>query len=295
MNIKLCKTYYRSLLTIFLALCLFSSGSLAQPASRTGQTGEDTEEAADNPVVLEEDNDSFTFTTAPDGMELEEVIKMFSEITGKNFIIDEMPKGKVIIIAPKRFKKEQALNIFYAILNINGFNIVETSIPNTYKIIRSAEVTQENIPIFEAGMRPMTSETFVSEGMRSEPIGTSPGTRRTGSAASMRPSGSAVGATTGSRRAAGSRSTTDRVRSSLRAAQSSQQPWTCSCPSTTTRLASSNASPTHTGASEPSLTSASGASAPSPPSTWGGSAPCLPSARGSRRLCVASFCMVICS
>ncbi len=155
MNITKLRYGYISALAGLLLMCFMAGTALAQDEPKDATEQQET-------IALNEDDKSFTFSTAPEGMELEQVIKMFSEVTGKNFLIEEMPKGKVIIIAPKRFEKEEALNIFYAILNINGFNLVETAVPSTYKIVRNAEVMQENLPIFPSGRRPATSETFIT-------------------------------------------------------------------------------------------------------------------------------------
>jgi general secretion pathway protein D len=51
--------------------------------------------------------------------------KFISEITGKNFIIDESVRGKVTIISPAKVTPEQAYSMFQSVLQIKGFTTVQ--------------------------------------------------------------------------------------------------------------------------------------------------------------------------
>ena len=108
-------------------------------AGATGQT--QTKEQASGPKNLpKEDKNSFIVNFKD--VELEQIIKTFSDITGKNFILEQIPKGKITIVSPVKIPKSQAINIFEAILNLNGYNIVATSIPNLYRIVPIPEASQ---------------------------------------------------------------------------------------------------------------------------------------------------------
>src|SRR5579875_3015533 len=52
--------------------------------------------------------------------------KFISDITGKNFVIDEGVRGKVTIISPTKVTPEQAYSIFKSVLQIKGFTTVES-------------------------------------------------------------------------------------------------------------------------------------------------------------------------
>src|SRR5215469_18735126 len=76
--------------------------------------------------------------------------KFISDITGKNFVIDEGVRGKISIISPTKVTPEQAYSIFKSVLQIKGFTTV-----NAGPIIRiipsrdargSAELTQSQNP-----------------------------------------------------------------------------------------------------------------------------------------------------
>jgi len=52
-------------------------------------------------------------------------IKFISEITGKNFIIDQRVKGKVTIISPSQISVDEAYRVFASVLEVHGFTIVD--------------------------------------------------------------------------------------------------------------------------------------------------------------------------
>ncbi|MCK7515575.1 MAG: hypothetical protein MZV70_74105 [Desulfobacterales bacterium] len=54
-------------------------------------------------------------------MNIEVFVKFVSELTGKNFIIDEKVKGKVTILSPKKIPLRDVYKVFLSVLEINGF------------------------------------------------------------------------------------------------------------------------------------------------------------------------------
>src|SRR5271155_3219756 len=76
--------------------------------------------------------------------------KFISEITGKNFILDESVRGKVSIISPTKVTPSQAYSIFQSVLQLKGFTTVTAG--SIIKIIpardvrQSAELTQSQVP-----------------------------------------------------------------------------------------------------------------------------------------------------
>jgi len=134
---------------LFIWLLFFGplSFSFAQEPQPSGEAG-----PAKSPKIIEENRNSFTINFKD--VELEQIVKVFSDITGKNFILEQVPKGKITIISPVRIPKNQALPIFEAILNLNGYNMVATSITNLYRIIPISEAVKANLPIYLPGEPP---------------------------------------------------------------------------------------------------------------------------------------------
>jgi general secretion pathway protein D len=73
--------------------------------------------------------------------------KFISEITGKNFIIDESVRGKVTIISPTKVTPEEAYQAFQSALRIKGFTTVQTG--KTIKIIPARNV-RSDAPLTES-------------------------------------------------------------------------------------------------------------------------------------------------
>ncbi|HKJ04094.1 MAG TPA: type II secretion system secretin GspD [Geopsychrobacteraceae bacterium] len=90
-------------------------------------------------------------------VELVDLIKTISELTGINFVYDEQVRGKVTIVSPKPMSIDDAYNLFHTVLNVKGFTIVPSGAVN--KIVSTRSAKEENLPIEERGS---TSEQFIT-------------------------------------------------------------------------------------------------------------------------------------
>jgi general secretion pathway protein D len=72
-----------------------------------------------------------------------------SEITGKNFIIDESVRGKVTIISPAKVSPEQAYSLFQSVLQIKGFTTIQAG--KAIKIVPARDV-RSDAPLTESQM-----------------------------------------------------------------------------------------------------------------------------------------------
>lgn len=66
--------------------------------------------------------------------------KFISEITGKNFVVDESVRGKVSIISPTKVTPQQAFSIFQSVLQVKGFTTVQAG--PVIKIVPSRQVRE---------------------------------------------------------------------------------------------------------------------------------------------------------
>ncbi len=71
------------------------------------------------------------------------LIKFISEMTHKNFIIDDKIKGKITIISPEKVTLSEAYSVFESILELKGFTLVPSG--KVVKIVPSAEAKQRGI------------------------------------------------------------------------------------------------------------------------------------------------------
>lgn len=77
-----------------------------------------------------------------DNVDLPVFIKFVSELTGKNFVIDEKVRGKVTIISPRKISLDEVYKVFESVLEVNGFATVTTG--DVVKIV-PAQVAKEKV------------------------------------------------------------------------------------------------------------------------------------------------------
>ncbi len=77
-------------------------------------------------------------------VDLPVITKFVSEITHKNFILDERVKGKITIIAPTKLSVSDTFNLFTAVLEMKGFTVVPSGV-DAYSIIPTSEAKQRGL------------------------------------------------------------------------------------------------------------------------------------------------------
>ncbi len=70
-------------------------------------------------------------------------IKFISELTGRNFVVDNRVKGKVTIISPKKISIKEAYRVFHSVLEVHGFTTLKAG--EITKIIPSPDARSKNI------------------------------------------------------------------------------------------------------------------------------------------------------
>ena len=122
-----------------------SPESAVSPAVAAG--GASSAGAADAPGPV---GDQGLITMNFQNVDLPVLAKFISEITGKNFVLDENVRGKVSVISPTRVTPEQAYSIFQSVLQVKGFTTVQAGtiikIIPAREVRQSAELTQSQQP-----------------------------------------------------------------------------------------------------------------------------------------------------
>ncbi|MGD0116709.1 MAG: type II secretion system secretin GspD, partial [Candidatus Binatus sp.] len=107
-----------------------------------------------NTSARAEDSDGLppqnTITMNFQNVDIPVLAKFISEITGRNFIIDESVRGKVTIISPSKVTPEQAYSIFQSVLQVKGFTTVQAGkvikIVPARNVRSSAVLTESQVP-----------------------------------------------------------------------------------------------------------------------------------------------------
>lgn len=89
-------------------------------------------------------------------VDITDIIKAISELTGKNFIIDSTVRGKITIIAPSKITVAEAYKAFLSSLAINGFTIVPSG--GFLKIRNARSAQRDGIDIYSGAYYPNSDQ-----------------------------------------------------------------------------------------------------------------------------------------
>lgn len=82
-----------------------------------------------------------------DGVDLRAFIKYISQVTGKNFVIDDAVKGNVTVISPAPLTLEEVYKVFESVLEVNGFTALPTE--NFVKIVPAKTSRTRSMPLID--------------------------------------------------------------------------------------------------------------------------------------------------
>lgn len=78
-------------------------------------------------------------------VDLQTFVKFISELTGKNFVLDEKVQGKVTVISPTKISVDDAYQVFLTVLELKGFTAVGEN--KVIKLFPSREAKQSGVSI----------------------------------------------------------------------------------------------------------------------------------------------------
>jgi len=78
-----------------------------------------------------------------DNVDIGVLVKFVSELTGKNFIIDDKVKGKVTVISPKKIPVSDVYKVFLSVLEVNGYTVVPAG--NMIKIVPASMAREKSV------------------------------------------------------------------------------------------------------------------------------------------------------
>jgi len=82
-------------------------------------------------------------------IDINALIKVMSELTRRNFILDEKVTGKITIMTPTKMSPDEAYQVFLSALEIKGFTTVEDG--SVTRIIPAAMARQSGIKVLQDG------------------------------------------------------------------------------------------------------------------------------------------------
>lgn len=91
-------------------------------------------------------------------VEIPTLVKFISEITGRNFVLDEKVQGRVSIVSPSEITVREAYEVFQSVLQVKGFTLVESGAVTKIIPIKDAKAT--HLPMSRAGQ---SNDSFVTQ------------------------------------------------------------------------------------------------------------------------------------
>ena len=86
------------------------------------------------------------------------MVKFISDLTGKNFIMDDRVKGKISVFSPAKLSNEEAYNVFTSVLELKGFTVVSAG--KVLKIVPTASAKQSGMRVLSDGERGAVNDTY---------------------------------------------------------------------------------------------------------------------------------------
>ena len=82
-------------------------------------------------------------------IDISALVKVMSELTRRNFILDERVTGKVTLMTPTKISPDEAYQVFLSALEIKGFTAMEDG--KVIRIIPAASARQSGLKVFQDG------------------------------------------------------------------------------------------------------------------------------------------------
>ena len=70
-------------------------------------------------------------------------IKFISELTGRNFVVDDKVRGKVTVLSPDKISVEEAYKVFESVLEVHGFTTIPAG--RVIKVVPSVAARQKSV------------------------------------------------------------------------------------------------------------------------------------------------------
>ncbi|MGD9334813.1 MAG: type II secretion system secretin GspD [Desulfobacterales bacterium] len=136
-NLSKAIRYLFALFFLLLTVNLLATDVIAQVAGKTGKT------LKFNPASRRNSDSERFISIDFNDVDLSVFIKFISELTSKNFVVDQRVKGKVTIISPSKISVKEAYKVFESVLEVHGYTTVEAG--QVIKIVPSPDARSKNI------------------------------------------------------------------------------------------------------------------------------------------------------
>jgi len=120
-------------------------GTATEPAPAPAASAAPAEQVELRKIKSHDDYVTLNFTN----IDINALIKVMSELTRRNFILDEKVTGKITIMTPTKMSPDEAYQVFLTALEIKGFTAVEDG--SVTRIIPVATARQSGLKVLQDG------------------------------------------------------------------------------------------------------------------------------------------------
>jgi general secretion pathway protein D len=93
-------------------------------------------------------------------VDISTMVKFISDLTGKNFVMDERVKGKISVYSPAKLSNEEAFNVFTSVLELKGFTLIQSG--KVYKVVPTASAKQSGTALYSGKEKPPVNESYIA-------------------------------------------------------------------------------------------------------------------------------------
>ncbi|WP_162604717.1 type II secretion system secretin GspD [Geomonas edaphica] len=86
------------------------------------------------------------------------MVKFISDLTGKNFVMDDRVKGKISVFSPAKLSNEEAYNVFTSVLELKGFTVVPAG--KVMKVVPTAAAKQAGVKVLYDGEKGAVNDSY---------------------------------------------------------------------------------------------------------------------------------------
>ena len=94
-------------------------------------------------------------------VDISTMVKFISDLTGRNFVLDDRVKGKISVYSPSKLSIEEAYNVFVSVLELKGFTVVQSG--KVAKIVPISSAKQSGLTLLKSGEMPPINENYVAQ------------------------------------------------------------------------------------------------------------------------------------
>lgn len=109
------------------------------------------------PAAVAEEQITLNFV----GVDIESIVKIVGQLTGRNFALDPRVKGTVNVVSARPVPREQAYAVLVSALRLQGYAVVESGAVT--KIVPDAEARTQAGPVAQQGQNPYRGDQIVTQ------------------------------------------------------------------------------------------------------------------------------------